>query len=239
MPPTIRADAAPAARAGVVCVIPALNAEESVRHVVIALRRVIAGAIIVGVDDGSTDATRSVLRHCCDHIITFDANRGKGAALRAAFDYAVREHPGLPVLTVDADGQHDVAFAPRLLAALDAADIVIGVREIAAASVPAHRRVANRISTAAARLVTRVPLTDSQSGFRALRPQAVREVSAAGDRYEFETDFLVRASEAGFRIAEVQVPTIYGPPSHFRHLTDAWRVARVLWGHRGRFFHRS
>src|SRR6185312_4392783 len=70
-----------------------------------------------------------------------DSNRGKGAALRAAFAHAAEHFPRSPVVTLDADGQHDPAFAPRLLAALDLADIVIGTREIGLPSVPPHRQL--------------------------------------------------------------------------------------------------
>jgi len=228
--------ASPVTAAPPVCVIPAFNAESTVATVVAAVRRHLPPVFVLGVDDGSTDATRAVLRHCCDHVIAFDVNRGKGAALRAAFAYAAEHLPNRPVVTVDADGQHDPAFAPRLLDALDCADMVIGSRAIGCPSVPPHRRLANMLSTAATCAVTRLRLTDSQSGFRALRAEVVAGVEARGDRYEFETDFIVRASHRGLRIAEVAVPTIYGPPSHFRELQDSWRVARVLWSHRAAAF---
>ena len=219
-----------------VCVLPAFNADASVASVVSSVRRHVVGVFIIGVDDGSTDATRSVLRRACDHVICFDVNRGKGAALRAGFAYVAENFPGSAVMTLDADGQHDAAFAPRLMSALDFADIVIGTRAIDGASVPPHRRIANMISTAATCAITRLRLTDSQSGFRAFRGDVLASIDARGDRYEFETDFIVRASRQGYRIAEVSVPTIYGPPSHFRELKDSWRVARVLWSHRAAAF---
>lgn len=221
---------------GAVCIIPALNAERTVGSVIAAIRNALPGAAIIGVDDGSTDGTRAILRRACDHSIEFDQNRGKGAALRSAFAYVASTWPLRPVLTIDADGQHDTAFAARLLAALAHADVVIGTRQISGLTVPPHRRIANRISSAATRAITRCPISDSQSGYRALRPGVAAAIDARGERYEYETDFLVRASHMGYRIAEVAVPTIYGPPSHFRELSDALRVARVLWSHRAAAF---
>lgn len=225
--------------APIVCVIPALNAAAAVGAVADAVRAVLPGIVVVGVDDGSRDDTRAVLERVCDRVIAFGVNRGKGAALRAAFQLVAAELPASAVLTIDADGQHDAARAPRLLEALAVADVVIGTRAIGADHVPAHRRFANRLSTAATRAVTRCEIHDSQSGFRALRPGLVGRIDARGDRYEFETDFLVRAARLGYTIAEVEVPTIYGPPSHFRELRDAWLVARVLWSHRGGVFQRA
>ena len=219
-----------------VCVLPAFNADSTVAAVVASVRQHLPGAFVLGVDDGSTDTTRAVLNRLCDHVIFFEVNRGKGAALRAAFAYAAEHFASSPVITLDADGQHDPAFAPRLLDALEFADIVIGKREIGRAPVPPHRRLANIISTAATCAITRLRLTDSQSGFRAFRGEVVAAIDAHGDRYEYETDFIVRASHRGYRIAEVAVPKIYGPPSHFRELKDSWRVARVLWSHRAAAF---
>jgi glycosyltransferase involved in cell wall biosynthesis len=218
-----------------VCIIPAYNAERTVEQVISSIRRAVPDIYVLGVDDGSTDHTRSILRRVCDRTIEFEVNQGKGAALRAGFA-AAAQNGTQAVLTMDADGQHDAAFAPRLLEGLSSADIVIGARSINTVTVPHHRRVANLLSSAATRAVTKCDIHDSQSGFRAIRTEVLRNVHAQGDRYEFETDFLVRASHAGYVICNVPIPTIYGPPSHFRALSDAWRVVRVLWSHRSALF---
>lgn len=221
--------------ADTVCVIPALNAESTVEMVVTSVRRAVPDIVVIGVDDGSTDHTRSVLHRVCNQTIAFDRNRGKGAALRAAF--AVAQASGAQtLLTIDADGQHDPSFAPHLLAQLASADLVIGVRQTNTSTVPPQRRFANWLSTAVTQAVIKRPVRDSQSGFRAMRTTVIDAVQARGDRYEFETDFLVRASRAGYTIAEVPIPTIYGPPSHFREIRDTWRVARILWSHRAAVF---
>jgi len=216
-----------------VCVIPALNVESSVTAVIEGLRRSLPRAFIVGVDDGSSDATPSALRESCDRVVLFTKNRGKGAALRAGIAEAL-SLGGEVIVSLDADGQHDPAYAPALVAALDSADIVIGVRRRRATGMPLRRRVTNALSVAAARRLAGCDLPDPQSGFRAMRATVARTVDARGDRYEFETDFLLRAARAGFRVAAVPVPTIYGPPSHFREMRDGLRVVatfcRHAWG---------
>ena len=63
-----------------------------------------------------------------------------------------------------------------------------------------------------------------------------RRLQAVGDRYEFETDFIIRAAHAGFCITNVPISTIYGPPSYFREVKDAMRVIGVLWSHRSGAF---
>jgi glycosyltransferase involved in cell wall biosynthesis len=214
----------------VACVIPALDAAATVGRVVGELRAVLPDAATIGVDDGSTDDTRAVLERSCDAVVAFDVNHGKGAALRAGFD-AARALGAVAVITVDADGQHDVACAPALLRALDRADVVIGTRERRRTRMPVHRRVSNALSSAAISRCAGCLLPDSQSGYRAIRGTVLDAVRAVGDRYEFETDFLIRAARAGYQIASVPVPTIYGAPSHFRELRDAMRVIGTIWRH--------
>ena len=215
--------------AAVVCVIPAYNAADTVSAVIQGLRGSLSRALIVGVDDGSNDGTGDILRSLCDRTVAFTRNRGKGAALQAGFQQALDMNREA-VLTIDADGQHDPACAPRLIDALGEADVVIGSR-IRSGNMPLRRRVTNALSAAAARRLGGCMVADPQSGFRAMRTAVLGTVHAAGDRYEFETDFLIRAARAGFRIASVSVPTIYGPPSHFREVRDGLRVVATFWRH--------
>lgn len=214
-----------------VTIVPAYNAEATAGRVVKDVKRHLPRTFVIGVDDGSTDGTRSVLRSTCDEVIEFDKNQGKGAALRAAFKSAV-DKGAAAVLTIDSDGQHDAAFAPAIVNALSGADIVIGTRDLSGKSVPFQRRIANAISSAATRAVSGGAVRDSQSGYRAMKIEVIKKVDAIGDRYEFETDFIIRAARAGFTTTNVPISTIYGSPSYFREFRDAWLVIKVLWRHK-------
>jgi glycosyltransferase involved in cell wall biosynthesis len=214
-----------------IVIVPVYNAEPTLAKVVKDVRRNLPGALIIGVDDGSTDGSRQLLRTVADETIEFDVNRGKGAALRAGFDLALKKGAAA-VLTIDSDGQHDAAFAPAIVGALDRADIVIGTRDLSGKAVPKHRRIANMISSAATRAVSGGKVRDSQSGYRAMKADVLRKVHGEGDRYEFETDFIIRAARAGFTTVNVPISTIYGSPSYFREFRDAWLVIKVLWRHR-------
>lgn len=221
---------------GVVCIIPALNAAPTLRRVIEGLRESLPGASIVGVDDGSTDATGSIMRESCDVSESFIANRGKGAALRAAFGHAIALG-ATRLVTIDADGQHDPRCAPALVAALDGADIVVGARMRIGTTMPLRRRISNAVSSAAISAVAGRSLPDTQCGYRAIRREVLAAVNAIGDRYEFETDFIIRAARSGFRIGAVPIPTIYVPPeeggrSHFRECRDAARVVATIVRHR-------
>jgi len=221
---------------GVVCVIPALNAGASLGAVISGLRDAVPAAAIVGIDDGSTDDTLRILREQCDVSESFGVNRGKGVALRAGFRHAMALGASR-ILAIDADGQHDPRCAPALLAALAEADIVIGARTREGSRMPLRRRVSNAVSSAAISAVAGRALSDSQSGYRAIRREVLDAVAAVGERYEYETDFIIRAARRGFRIAAVPVPTIYVPAdqggrSHFRECRDAVRVVATIIRHR-------
>ena len=90
----------------------------------------------------------------------------------------------------------------------------------------------NAMASMAIAHVAGVRLQDTQSGFRAIRRQVLEQVRGEGDRYEFETDFLIRALQAGFRARNATVPTVYGPASHFRGMSDSARIVRTIWAHR-------
>jgi len=218
-------------------IVPAYNAEPTLGKVVQGIRRTLPGAWIIGVNDGSTDASGQLLKKVADETIDFEKNRGKGAALRAGFAAALKKGAAA-VLTIDSDGQHDPAFAPAIVAALDRADIAIGTRDLSGQAVPKHRRIANMISSAATRAVSGGKVRDSQSGYRAFKAEVLRKVDAVGDRYEYETDFIIRAARAGFTTINIPISTIYGSPSYFREFRDAWLVIKVLWRHRAGIFKR-
>ena len=215
----------------VAVVIPAYQAATTIGTVIFRTRLTLPNAQVIVIDDGSTDGTldaakQSVLRH--------RSNLGKGAALRTGIEAALANGADL-IVTVDADGQHAPEEIPRLLAPLVAreADLVLGSRA-RREPMPLGRRFTNWLS---ARLTTRIGgrhVPDAQTGFRAFTREVAERVRPSGDRYEYETAFLLDALRAGYRVASVTVPTIYGPRSHFRTWSDTWRLARVFVRHAGR-----
>lgn len=212
-------------------VIPALDAATTIGDVVHATRTVLPHAFIAVVDDGSSDHTSPAAHSAGATVLRFEQNRGKGAALRAGIAALVARDVAA-ILTLDADGQHDPAHAPALLAALESADLAIGCRARRGTAMPLRRRITNALASSAVGHLAGTPVLDSQSGYRAFRRRVALEVQARGDRYEYETDFLIRAGRAGLRIVAVPISTRYGGRSHFRPLTDSVRIVRTIWRHR-------
>jgi glycosyltransferase involved in cell wall biosynthesis len=124
--------------------IPAYEAVHSVGAVVARARAIMPDVLVI--DDGSGDGTAEAAGAAGAEVHSFPHNRGKGAALGAAFAILfAREFTG--VVTVDADGQHLPEEIPRLLA-VDA-DLVLGTRDHLFAEMGTVRRFSNRLSSRA------------------------------------------------------------------------------------------
>lgn len=180
----------------------------------------IAGALsycreVLVVDDGSTDGTSALLAARDDiHLIAHPANRGYGAALRSAFDFAVRGEYEL-LVTIDCDGQHQPQLIPNFVARCeeDDADIVSGSRYLRRfpgdSDPPAERRRVNEIVTAELNRRFGLMLTDAFCGFKAYRASTLAKLELAETGYAMPLELWVRAAQLGLRIVELPVPLIY------------------------------
>src|SRR5437016_1493844 len=106
-------------------IVPAHNEARTVAEVISGVRRFIPS--VLAVDDGSSDATGQLAQRAGAHVLRHPVQSGKGCALRTGFAWA-RAAGYDDVITLDADGQHDPGDIPRLVAAAEAADMVLGYR---------------------------------------------------------------------------------------------------------------
>lgn len=212
-------------------VIPARDAAGTVAAVVRGLRAAVPGLTVIVVDDGSTDATGEEARAAGAVVVRHSVNQGKGAALQSGFDEAIRRGADR-VLALDADGQHDPVVAPSLLGALDRADVVVGTRRHDRATMPWLRRATNDVTSWWVSRLAGVPVEDSQSGYRAVAAPVLRAVRPRSRRFDYESEFLVAAARAGFRIGATPIPTLYNAPgSHIHPARDTIRFIRFVLRH--------
>ena len=168
---------------------------------------------VLVVDDGSTDGTadRLALRDGI-HVVRHAVNRGYGAALKTAFDYAIHFRYDV-LVTIDCDGQHQPQRIGSLVAACESADVVSGSRYLgrpeAAGGAPAERRRINRQITHELNQRLGLELTDAFCGFKAYRVAALARLSIAEPGYGMPLELWVQAAYHGLRIVEVPVPLIY------------------------------
>jgi dolichol-phosphate mannosyltransferase len=192
----------------------ALPVYNEVSHIDSVLQRVkqFADQVLV-VDDGSTDGTtRQLAAHADVLSVRHPINRGYGAALRSAFEFAIRN--GFEaVVTIDCDGQHEPQRIPELIGELHDCDIVSGSRYLKVfddnSQPPEDRWAINRMITAEINQQLGLQLTDTFCGFKAYRTSALRDLRLSVDGYAMPLEFWVQAAAAGLRIKEVAVPLIY------------------------------
>lgn len=209
-------------------IIPAYNAEEKIES---TLQRVLSvvkepGKIVV-VDDGSTDGTVQIVKKFDTVLLQHSQNKGKGAALKTGFDFAIRREKQF-VLTLDADTQHDPAFIPAFLQeGRGEADIVIGRREIKIGPMPADRYASNQISSLIISLLAKVRVKDSQCGYRFIKLDLLKKIHLRTDHFETESELLLKYLLRGAEIRQVRISTIYsGESSSIRRGVD---TIRFMW----------
>jgi dolichol-phosphate mannosyltransferase len=195
--------------------IPVYNEERHLDSVLSEVQRYCPDILVI--NDGSTDRTGELLALRQDvSVITHPKNRGYGAALIAAFDYAV--HHDIDVLvTMDCDGQHEPARIPVLLEAIHDTDIVSGSRYLRDfrqnSLAPEDRRRINETITAELNEALGLQLTDAFCGFKAYRRTALEKLHITETGWGMPLQLLVQAAHAGLRIKEVGVPRVYLDPS--------------------------
>jgi dolichol-phosphate mannosyltransferase len=165
------------------------------------------------VDDGSTDGTRELLAQRSDVIvIAHPQNRGYGAALRTAFEYAITNNYDV-IVTIDCDGQHEPQRIAQLAAACADADMVSGSRYLElddeTRQAPADRRRINQQVTEELNCRLGLKLTDAFCGFKAYRVDALKRLKVSEPGYAMPLELWVQAAFQGLRIIEAPVPLIY------------------------------
>jgi dolichol-phosphate mannosyltransferase len=197
-------------------VLPTYNEAENLEAVVRAVReRLPEPRRVLVVDDASPDGTGRIadeLAAANDDVEVLHRPRkeGIGPAYVAGFELALGRGAGL-VAQMDADFSHDPDDLPRLLAAAERADLVLGSRYVDGGSVTDWgpvRRLISRGGSAYARTVLGVPIRDLTGGFKVFRREvleAIEPATIASHGYAFQVETTYRAMRAGFRVVEVPI----------------------------------
>ncbi|GAA5786447.1 glycosyltransferase family 2 protein [Chitiniphilus shinanonensis] len=210
-------------RIALVAVVPVYNHPRAIGGVVAALRA--AGLPCILVDDGSDADCAAVLDRLAGdgvEVLSHDRNRGKGAAVASGFRRAA-QRGYTHALQLDADGQHDTAALPTLLAAAHAnPGAVIAGYPVYDDSVPAIRLYGRYLTHIWVWIHTlSLRIRDSMCGFRIypLRPTlALLAHAHVGRRMDFDTEILVRLDWAGVPVVNLPVRVRYPQDgvSHYR-----------------------
>ena len=231
--PTMRSPV-PDPTAPIVVFMPAHDEEELVGDVVRRMPRTVLDHPVhcLVIDDGSTDDTAAVAARAGAEVVSLGANQGLGAAVRVGLAQGVTRAAAATVF-LDADGEYAPEELPRMVAPILAgrADYVVGSRFSGDIEhMLPHRRLGNQVLTVAVRIITRLPVTDGQSGYRALSLEAAGGARIVHD-FNYAQVLTIDLLRRGMRYEEV--PISY----HFRTAGSSFvrlghylrRVVPAIW----------
>ncbi len=215
-------------------IVPSYNAGTTLHQLLETLIPI--SPCVVVVDDGSEDDTASIAKDFDPFgvvLLQHERNRGKGAALRTGFYWAIEQGFEV-VVTLDSDLQHSPDDLPRILEAFerDCLDMLVGSRLHNNKEMPKLRRFGNCFSSWIATSFCHQPIHDSQCGYRIYRLGSCEPVlmSLTLDRFDGETEVIIRATLERLRIGFTPIAVIYpngaSHKSHYRVFRD---TGRIVW----------
>ena len=221
---------------GVSIVMPAFNLEGAIGANIdrtVAATEMLDDPEIVIVDDGSADATRSeaeaaAARHPVVTVVGHHPNKGKGAALRAGFASA----RGAVVVFLDGDMDLPPEQVPAFLAAFETsgADALVGTKQGAMepGRYPLLRRILSRAFSGTIRVLFRLPVSETQTGLKAFRHEALASVMPGLKvmRYTYDLELVVFLNRKGWKIAEAPVELAEGASSGGVSVRTLWEMGR-------------
>lgn len=194
--------------------IPAFNEEKNIGPIVAKLVKKYHKVIVC--DDGSSDMTAVIATSLGAYVVKHEKNLGYGSAIKTIFTEA-KKLDGEVLVTLDADGQHDISEIDMILQPIadEKADIVIGSRFLGKTKdLPKYRKIGIKTITGLTNVMTGSKITDSQSGFRAYTHKVLQEISPTESGMGISTEILIKASKKEFRIIEIPITISYVNNSH-------------------------
>jgi glycosyltransferase involved in cell wall biosynthesis len=208
-------------------ILPAKNEAEGLRRTLPALARVLPEAEVIVVDDGSTDDTAAVAREFGARVLGSPYSMGNGAAIKRG----ARAATGEILVFMDADGQHDPAHIPALLARLEEGyDMVVAARD-ASGQASVGRGLANAFYNRLASWMTGHRIEDLTSGFRVARADRFREfLHLLPNGFSYPTTSTMAFFRSAYPVAyvPVRVDKRVGTASHIRPLRDGLRFLLII-----------
>ncbi len=195
--------------APVYVVVPAYNEELVIRNVIRGLKARCAHVVVV--DDGSRDKTSAEATKAGAIVLTHLINRGQGAALKTGIDYALGCGAEV-IVTFDSDGQHQAEDMDRLVAPIlrGETDVTLGSRFLEPQSqIPALRKFTLKLGVLFTRLISRVRVTDTHNGLRALSRAAALRIQIRQDRMAHASEILDEIGRLQLRYREVPTKILY------------------------------
>jgi glycosyltransferase involved in cell wall biosynthesis len=220
-------------RSAVTVIIPAYNEEKTIGNVISETTSIMDGLDvpyeIIVIDDGSTDKTGQIASNYKAIVLSNKKNYGKGYSLRKALQHA----QGDIIVTIDSDGEHKPKEIPDLLEPLfNGTDIVSGSRFLGnqRRATTKLNQIGNFFFNAIIMTLTGKRVTDSQTGFRAIKRRVLETLNLESDGYEIEAEITIKGLRNGFIFKEkpITVERRKYSISRLNVLFDGTRILKAI-----------
>jgi dolichol-phosphate mannosyltransferase len=217
-------------------IIPSLDPDEKLPQVVAAVIDIGFNRVIL-VDDGSSKENKKIFNdiiHKYDKCILLEhsINLGKGRALKTAFNYCLINYKDScnGVITVDGDNQHHIDDIVNIAKELSESNdsLILGARDFDHDTVPFRSSFGNKLTRVTLKALCGINVTDTQTGLRAIPIKYLSTfLDMEGERFEFETNMLIKAKNNNINIKEIKIKTVYieeNKTSHFNPFKDSIKI---------------
>jgi len=192
-------------------IIPVYNEQQTIEEILTRVQAVPLEKEIIVVDDGSTDATRAILKKLAGKdsswtnvkVLIQEENKGKGAAIRSG----LKETTGEVIAIQDADLEYNPADYLRLVQpiATGKARVVYGSRFLTDNYFSPLNRLANKFLTFLVNLLYGSHLTDMETCYKVFRREIIKDLHLESNRFEIEVELTCKFLLAGIRIYEIPI----------------------------------
>ena len=212
-------------------IIPAYQPDLRLIHLINDIKASSSYEIII-VNDGSDEKSRPIFEKAYElgcTVLSHQINKGKGAALKTAFNYLLDNNCTEGLICADCDGQHKWSDIKKIAEAIPAnpTSIILGCRKFVG-KVPFKSVFGNKLTRIVFSLITGNKISDTQTGLRGFSASLLPWLTnLQGQRYEFEMNQLLDAKKAGYSFVSIPIETIYennNEGSHFNPFLDSIRI---------------
>lgn len=211
-------------------IVPIYNGERYLDELCRRILKLCPLENIILIDDASEDNSRNKAISLGLNVVSFKDNRGKGAVLQEGFKIALSSGYKF-AFTIDCDLQHKPEDFPLFFEKQNEteADLIIGMRDFSPEIMPKHRVMSNTITSKIVSFVAGKKIIDSQSGYRLYNLQKLSNLKFKSERYQFETEVILKFAKLNAQIEFVPIPTIYnGQESYISNFRDIGNFIKIV-----------